>query len=226
MALRPNSRLPIELEEKIRDLTVNGGNPGQIKKKLGEEAPDLRTIRDAVEHYRAEDTSGDWTLADAGDDADAGRLVFETLDAINAASDEAADEDAGPRRPRRVTKAEAAWIVRVRRARPDKKGLSPYEAYQWAKRYLVETIRKRPTTGLDLQLARLRRRSMPDPASPGSEIYSAFREGVRDRELEQRFAVDNDEIPNRLDGPGSELPDYSKKLDDEEQEENDDGAKR
>ena len=105
-----------------------------------QDVPSLRTVQDVVNELRGLDTSGSWTIADARDGEEA-RLVLETLAAVIEATE-------GKRRE--ITRGEAAWVIRIRRAAPD---LHPWEAFRLARTYLRLEERGEPSGFLDAFLA-------------------------------------------------------------------------
>lgn len=100
--------------------------------------PSLRTVQTIVRDYSTQDDSGSWGLADAqGDEAS---LVLPVLRSL-------LHEEDGRRH---LSKDEAKWIVRVRRAAPE---LKPIGAYLLARAYLLQEQQEEDTEELDRLLA-------------------------------------------------------------------------
>ena len=125
---------PDEIKEAVQ--TKAYGEPrwsaAQMREWLVREYPDLDPRRDLPQQRRIYDWMAEekarsrgepWTLADERNPADA-QLVTDVIREVTVRT-----EGKG-----RATKAEAYWIVRVRRARPD---LHPWIAYRFARRYVV-----------------------------------------------------------------------------------------
>ncbi|MFN2484265.1 MAG: hypothetical protein ABR509_04925 [Candidatus Limnocylindria bacterium] len=72
-------------------------------------------------------------------------------------------------RVRSLSRDEAEWVVRVRRARPD---LHPWLAYKYATRYRARDDRGESTEGLDIQLAVFFR------GDPEAERFAFIPEGM------------------------------------------------
>ncbi len=115
-------RIDGDIQEKIEAKAMDGWTPSQILKYLdgelaeddkGRLPPDIRTIQRIVKEVAIPDTSGTWSITDnEGEDA---RLVLDIL-AANIVSKQGFMY---PDMKRKFTKAEAQWIIRLRKAAPD-----------------------------------------------------------------------------------------------------------
>lgn len=141
--LRPRHRLPGSVEREIRSLVEEKGytNAAEIERELSSKGRrvDIRTIRARVKEYTVEDPSGRWTLA--GSPGALAALILPVLAAVIENSEGHISH---------LTNAQAAWIVKVRRAAPD---LSPWGAFCIAAYYRIRQHRNEPTADLDLLLA-------------------------------------------------------------------------
>lgn len=144
-----------DVQAAIEDLALNSTwTPSQIERELlkeeqfknedretGTRLPSLRTIQTIVKEVRQLDLSGRWELPDA--DADGGAaLVLDVLAAV-------IEETKGRRQY--LTKMEAAWVIRIRRAAPD---LPPsFDTYRLARLYMTREHWQMPSPDLDALLA-------------------------------------------------------------------------
>jgi hypothetical protein len=113
----------------------------QQDERVAGRLPTVRTVQSMVKDARPRDASGPWSLADGDVSGADAALILPVLAAVVR---EREGHVPG------VTRREAAWIVKLRRAVPD---LPPWETYRLARRYLVREDRKEPCMDLDLFLA-------------------------------------------------------------------------
>lgn len=112
--------------------------PGLHAELKGKKPPALRTIQRLLGQMPTDDDAP-WGLGDAkGEDA---RLILETQYLVFLASEG---------RRQHLTKREAAWVARVRKASP---GMPPFDAVLWAYEYLSREANKQSTEDLDIALA-------------------------------------------------------------------------
>lgn len=104
---------PAEIDRRMR------AEPQFFKK---DNLPSLRTIRRVVNDVRIEDSSGTWGIKDA--DAEGARLVLDTLAYVIL-------ESQGKKCT--LTRTEADWVLRVRKAAPD---ASPRTVWMLAREYM------------------------------------------------------------------------------------------
>jgi hypothetical protein len=118
-------------------------NEGSAKFKLND-IPSLRTVQNIVADLKSPKKSDPWSLADAGTDEAA--LVMPVWR-------EVVEYTQG--KVSHLTKAEAEWIVKIRRVAPElwPDGLSFWHIYLLAREYVLLTDLKKPTTGPDAYLA-------------------------------------------------------------------------
>ncbi len=109
--------------------------------------PSRRTIERIVKSLTAEDRSPPWGLGDLAASEDAALVLPVVRAYLNITS-----MRAPARSPRDfyITRAEARWIIRVRRAAPD---LHVFDVYRMARAYLAREVRRLPTFDLDALLA-------------------------------------------------------------------------
>lgn len=109
--LRRRRRIPGPVLEAIEGLALRGFTPAQIDKELASremaDIPTTRTIRRIVADLAPRDPSTPWHLQDADDEA---ALVLPVLAEVIVQSEG---------RTRTLTRGEADWIARIRRAAPD-----------------------------------------------------------------------------------------------------------
>lgn len=152
--------------EDVLDKLDKAWLPKEIHEALGmderftlDQVPSVRTIQRIAADHAPSSPDETWDLR--ASDPDDSALVVEALrDAYRQSEG----------RVRHFTRAEAEWVVRVKRARPD---FSPWLAYRFARRYLARMEAGEPTGPLDLQLARL----------------NPIGEGMPDEQLERRAAA-------------------------------------
>ncbi len=130
--------------QRIHELAAIGRTAGEVERQLaldGLDVPAYRTISNIAREARQ--TAGDtWSLADREDmTSDDAGLVLPVLGELLKLS---------KWEVRHVTKEEAAWIVRIRRAVPD---VPPFESLQLARQYLQREKDGQPTDDLDRVLA-------------------------------------------------------------------------
>jgi len=147
-------RLEPEIEQKIERLVVEEKlAPAQIHRSLTRwvggdprlahlvtAIPDIRTIQRRVRELEPPDPSGQWSLRDDHTGANA-ELVLSALAELRKSSQGRRDH---------VTRREAEWIARVRRAAPT---ISALEAYAVARRYIAADVAGAQTDALDGYLA-------------------------------------------------------------------------
>lgn len=138
-------RIGGDIEAEIKRLSYLGWTPAQIHQELKRRPqfegryPVARTVRRIVAGLMPQDTSGWWSLADAdGDDAAA---ILPVLAGV-------IERTTG--RISRLTKAQAACVLKIRHIAPD---LSPWWAFRLAISYRVRVHREQPTADLDELLA-------------------------------------------------------------------------
>lgn len=130
---RRRSRWSHKVEDAIADLAARDMSASAIREELHnrlhfewKEIPSERAIDDRLQKLRPRDPADPWRLADgAGHTAS---LVLPVLAALI--------EETGGRKTS-LTRLEASWIVRVRRARPD---LLPWWAYRFARAYVAADL--------------------------------------------------------------------------------------
>lgn len=147
--MTPSRRINPKVQARIERLAVEGLTPAQIERRLIDEGihiaeqPSRRTLQRIVQAARIKDTSGAWSLADAeGDEAEVILPVLRAYLNLVSLNDRARDLF--------LTKAEAKWIVKVRRAAPS---LHVFDVYFLARAYLVRESRRQETFDLDALLA-------------------------------------------------------------------------
>lgn len=162
--MTPRRRFSDEVMAIVEEGAIKGLSVADIERALTAarihpaSQPARRTIQKIVHDAVTLDRSGPWVLADTdGDDA---RLILGSLRAVTLL--EFAPETA-VNSILRLTKAEARWIVRVRRAAPT---LPPMYAWFMARLYVAREAREQSTRDLDALLAFL-------PASEGEEPDAA-----------------------------------------------------
>jgi hypothetical protein len=140
---------PPEVMDAIRDLAAQGYIAKEIDDRLALDPdmgdlprPSVRSLQRLLADISPEGM-GRWAFGadDAAPGPDYDRLVLQTLGAVMAATEG---------RVRGLSQAEAEWVVRIRRARPD---FTPAMAYRFARRYIEWRARGESTEALDLQLA-------------------------------------------------------------------------
>jgi len=144
-----------DVQEAIEELAIETDwTPAQIQRKLekqerfkdesrdtGTRVLSLRTTQKIVKEARHRDLSGRWELPDADDDG-AAALILDVLAAV-------IEETEGRRQY--LTKMEAAWVTRIRRAAPD---LPPsFDTYRLARFYMAREHWQMPSPDLDALLA-------------------------------------------------------------------------
>lgn len=147
----PLRRFDAAVQSMAEGLALQGLTPAQIERALIEagvapaDRPSRRTIQRLVQAVRVHDRSGPWSLGDAeGDEAP---LILPVLRAYLQLSSLQARKSS---RSHFITKAEARWIVRIRRTAPD---LHPFDVYLLARAYLGRETRNQVTHDLDALLA-------------------------------------------------------------------------
>ena len=137
--------MDMEVVEEIEGLAAEGWGATQIKHKLERQPrykdralPTLRTIQRIVAERTVRDTSGPWSLNEAGPDA---RTVLDVLAAVI---------DGTEGRTSAFTGDEAQWVLQVSQVAPD---LPPFERWRIARLYLGRASRVEPTDDLDGFLA-------------------------------------------------------------------------
>ncbi len=147
-------RLEPEIEQEIERLVVEEKlAPAQIYRSLTRwvrgdprlahlvaAIPDIRTIQRRFGELEPPDPSGQWSLRDDHTGANA-ELVFPVLAELRRSSQG---------RRGHVTRREAEWLARVRRAAPT---ISVLEAYAVARRYIAADVAGAQTDALDGYLA-------------------------------------------------------------------------
>jgi hypothetical protein len=142
------SRTPLDVRQAIERIAASRDASARAiieelngDRRYAGRVPEERTIQQIIRPFRGDrrDPSGQWSLAAvAPRDAGAASLVLDALQAAYVASDG---------RVTTVTNAEAEWIERIARARPD---LPPEDWYAYARMFLV---RGDDTEDLQLSLA-------------------------------------------------------------------------
>lgn len=147
---------PPAVLKRIAELVPTRASASRIRDQLENEAlkeqaqfsvteiPSLRTVQNIVADLRPPKASDPWSLADA--DTDEAALVMPVWrEVVEYTQGEVSH----------LTKAEAEWIVKIRRVAPEPypKGLSFWHIYLLAREYVLLTDRKKPTTGPDTYLA-------------------------------------------------------------------------
>lgn len=139
-------RIKGHVQEKIEVLALRRRSAKQIYDQLSEDEdidpddlPTLRTVERIVNDVRPRDTSAPWSLADS--DADNVPAVLETLAAVIEFTEG---------RVTHLTRAQATWIARIRRAAPD---LALWRVYLVAMMYQKEEEKNADASGLDAYLA-------------------------------------------------------------------------
>jgi len=142
---RGRPHIPDEIQVEIERLAYLEVPSAEIEKRLKQKfgeavAPSLRTIQRLVAKLTPTDPSSPWSLADAeGDDAE---LILPVLASV-------IEKTEGERQ--HLTRAEADWIERIRRAAPD---LPPTVELFWlARDYILRTEREESTADIDAFLA-------------------------------------------------------------------------
>lgn len=135
-----------ELEELVAQWSIAGRSGPWIEEQLErrfpeERRPTLRTIQDIAKRTTARVDSDPWSLGDTEMDAADAALV---LPVLRVYADDGKGTIPG------VTKLEAEWIVRVRRAAPD---ITPGQVYYYARRYIAARAAGESTHQLDRRLA-------------------------------------------------------------------------
>jgi hypothetical protein len=174
--MTPTRRISPAIQARVERLAIEGASPSQIERQLARdgvplaEQPSRRTIQRIAQAARVKDHSGPWSLADAaGDEAE---VVLPILRAyLNLASLQ------DTRRAPYLTKAEARWIIKVRRAAPS---LHAFDVYFLARAYLVREIRRQETFDLDALLAFTPWDETERPGPHGSTytMREAYRKGI------------------------------------------------
>jgi hypothetical protein len=157
----------------------------QLVREFGNErVPNTRTILDRIARY-APDPSGPWSLADS--DGDGGRLVLEVQRAL-------IEYSMSTRTP---TRAEADWVIRIRRAAPS---IPPRRAFHLAQRY-IELAERPPRETKQQQAQREARLSELDqvlalnPWDSSRRFAAAYSAGLLSREQAEmclRFGIQGD----------------------------------
>ncbi|MBI4507213.1 MAG: hypothetical protein HY691_16910 [Chloroflexi bacterium] len=143
------SRLHPDIEHLLWELAATDRGPtpilAELKARAGElglqvEVPSLRTVKARLKEYRAvRDPSACWSFADA--DPDEAERVLPVIAAV-------AESTRGWRQY--VTRGEAQYIVKIRRAAPD----IPLSLAFWlAYEYIARAAEGQSTAGLDLFLS-------------------------------------------------------------------------
>ncbi len=156
----------------IRKQLEEDVNEGSAKFKLND-IPSLRTVQNIVADLKPPKTSDPWSLADVGTD-EAALVMPVWREVVDYTQGEVSY----------LTKAEAKWIVRIRRVAPKlyPDGLSFWHIYLLAREYVLLTDRKKPTTGPDVFLA----------YAPWESLKAAllYEEAVRNRLIPARLILD------------------------------------
>lgn len=121
------------IQDEIEFRAMEGWTPIQIYEKLEMKhkneklegtLPSLRTVQRVVKDVTVEDRSGTWNLSDCkGEDA---KLILEVISELVIQTDGKVCS---------LTKAEAEWIVKIRKAVPDMK---LYSTWAMARLYLIQ----------------------------------------------------------------------------------------
>jgi hypothetical protein len=129
------SRTPLDVRQAIERIAASRDVSARAiieelngDRRYAGRVPEERTVQQISRPFRGDrrDASGQWSLAAvAPRDAGAAGFVLDAIKAAYAASDG---------RVTMVTNAEAEWIERIARARPD---LPPEEWYAYARMFLV-----------------------------------------------------------------------------------------
>ncbi len=122
-----------QIEQEVKD--------GKLPKELkGQPLPSVRSFERQMSLMRPRDESEAWSLADA--DYNESREILDVLVAIlDVASSDGKHF---------LTKLEAAWIIKIRRAAPS---LDPYKVYLAARTYMSYQTQGKNTYALDVELA-------------------------------------------------------------------------
>ena len=132
--------------EFIRELVRRHLSPPQILKELksqerfSQRVPSLRQIQRLKAKWSPSDPSAPWSLTDGDEESDPA-LVLPVLAVVIS-------ETKG--RKTRLTKAEAQSITRIRRIAPD---CDPWDAYVFARLYLLKEQADIPSVDIDAYLA-------------------------------------------------------------------------
>lgn len=177
--VRRRSRWHPDIEGALADLAAKGP-PGYsaavIYGELQEQfkgstmpIPDERTISNRLRDLRPRDPSAPWTVRDDASSADAA-LIMPVLATVIA-------ETRGQKR--QLTRTEAAWLVRVRRARPD---LLPWWAYRFARAYVAAELQgdNDALGALDEQLALAPVQAPFDAAAIQAATQARYRDGLKE----------------------------------------------
>ena len=143
MRKRKGRGMPLEVEERFRELERGGYSAAQIYEQLVTDFGDRvgvtdRTIRSYVKARRPPDPSGTWTLAD---DSEEPAFLLAVLRAMLVRSEG---------RLFALTRKEAEWIERIKHAVPD---IPPWVALYFAHDYLLCEIEGQDTAHVDMALA-------------------------------------------------------------------------
>jgi hypothetical protein len=177
--MTPTRRIDTEAQSIVEGLAMEGRTAGQIQRELikagvrAADRPSLRTIQRIVHDMRLQDRSGPWSLSDATGD-EAGLI----LPVLRAYLNLTALREVKSERDLFITKAEARWIVRVRRAAPN---IHPFDVYRLTRAYLAREERGLPTYDLDAMLAFTPWDTSPRHDSRGVEytMREVYEKGVR-----------------------------------------------
>lgn len=131
-------RIDLEVQMKIEELAREGGGAKQIADALAnsvspDKVPTAKTIQRVIRDVVQLDTSGSWRLADEDTDSKDAFFLLPVLAQHGT-----------------LTRAEAAWVVRLRRAMPKLPGVV---ALFLARVYRSWEYQRRSTDALDLALA-------------------------------------------------------------------------
>ncbi|TEU16580.1 MAG: hypothetical protein E3J25_02785 [Anaerolineales bacterium] len=157
---------------RIRDQLENEALKEQAQFSVTE-IPSLRTVQNIVADLRPPKASDPWALAAA--DTDEAALVMPVWREVVEYTQWEVSH---------LTKAEAEWIVKIRRVAPElyPEGLSFSHIYLLAREYVLLTDREKPTTGPDAYLA----------YAPWESLLAALRygEALRKKRIPARLIPD------------------------------------
>jgi hypothetical protein len=215
---RRRRRFPVEIEQQIRSLYLEGSSAADISAALeGEaDAPSEKTIKRRLRELAAAEGSEMWSVRNAKPEDLP--LVFPVLAELISQTNG---------RVRSLTKARAEWIARIRRSAPD---IPAWQALQLSSTYLSAYApggREDDAHSADIFLAYAPWKD--------DEAFDAYARLFDDRGLRglTRFSAVTDEDSSRFWlGEGSSpkarrrRPDDPRDLDDDEQEQFEDYVKR